>query len=142
MSSVRATRGRRSGPITISATRPITINSEKPMSNMGVLRERCPETKRAPSGRPCERTCEPGSGLGLCLSLDLALDRFAGDLRGARVGGLVAVLHPVLEAAHRAAKVRADVAQFLGAEYQHHDHKNDQPVPNAERTHSASYFLL
>src|SRR3990172_2777651 len=32
---VRATRGSRSGPITISATMPITSSSENPMSNMG-----------------------------------------------------------------------------------------------------------
>src|SRR5882762_5443371 len=114
----------------------MTSSSENPMSNIVSLR-----IKRRPGGRLCWGPCRR-SGLVLGLFLDFALDRLARHLRcGARVGSLVAALaHAVLEAAHGAAEVRADVAQLLGAENQHHDHQDDQPVPNAERTHTRLLF--
>jgi NADP-dependent 3-hydroxy acid dehydrogenase YdfG len=33
---------------------------------------------------------------------------------------------------HRAAEIRTNVAQLLGAENQNHDQQHDQPVPDAE----------
>src|SRR5688500_10634811 len=101
-------RGSFSGPMTMSATTPITRSSENPMSNMGN-----PETKKAPAGAFSSRA--PALSLVLGPALDFAFDRLAGDLRrGAVVGRLVAAFaHPVLEAAHRAAKVGAHVAQLL-----------------------------
>src|ERR1700741_3714027 len=92
-----------------------------------------PENKKAPGRAPLLRSAG-GSGLLLGLALDFAFDRLVGD-RGALVGLLAAFAHSVLEAAYGAAEVRAHVAQLLGAENQHHDHKNDQPVPDAERAH-------
>src|ERR671913_390781 len=94
--SVRATFGRRSGPITISATTAMSMSSEKPMSNM----------------------------LRLCCFLPHfrvdGLTRGGGDL------GLHALvflgLHAVLEAFHGAAEVGAEIAQFLGAEDQDDDY--------------------
>src|SRR3989442_15402017 len=113
----------------------MTSSSENPMSNMVGL-----GTKRRPGGRLCWGPCRR-SGLVLGLFLDFALDRLAGHLRrGTRIGSLVALAHAVLETAHGAAEVRADVAQLLGAENQHYDPQDDQPVPNAERTHTRLLF--
>src|SRR3979490_2349182 len=114
----------------------MTSSSENPMSNMVSL-----GTKRRPGGRLCWGP-RRRSGLVLGLFLDSALDRLARHRRRcARVGSLVAALaHAILEAAHGAAEVRADVVQLLGAENQHYDHQDDQPVPNAERTHTRLLF--
>src|SRR4051812_41707755 len=121
--------------MTTSATMPMTRSAEKPMSNMF-----CPENKKAPAGALCLcRTSNRGSGLRFGLALDLALDRLAAHLRSRRLRLVrAAFAHAVLEAAHRAAKIRAHVAQLLGAENEHHDQENDQPVPDAERAHVAS----
>src|SRR5687768_15347745 len=122
-------RGSFSGPITTRAMTPMTSSSENPMSNIAVYRN-----KRRPQAPLC-RT-KGGSGLLLGLCLDLAVDRLAGHLRCGRVARLLAAFaHAVLESAHRAAKVGAHVAQLLGAEDQHHDQQDDQPVPDAERAH-------
>src|SRR3990170_4924393 len=135
---VRATRGRRSGPMTMSATSAITSSSENPRSNMRALRNK--RRPRAPASFPPRRR----SGLRFGLALHFALDGLAGDLgrRTAVLGFLAAFAHARLEAAHRAAEIRADVAQLLGAEHQHHDDEDDQPVPDAERAHRPSYFCL
>src|SRR5262249_59017004 len=82
--------------------------------------------------------------LRLGLALDLALDRLAGDLRrrARRFRRLVAgVAHAVLEAAHRAAQVGADVAQLLGPEDHQNDDQQDHPMRNAPRAHKTSYVL-
>src|SRR3974390_804653 len=47
------------------------------------------------------------------------------------------VAHAFLEAAHRAAEIRADIAQLLGAEDEQHDDQNDHPVPNTKRSHDS-----
>src|SRR5215831_12276331 len=94
--SVRATRGRRSGPITTSATMPITSISENPTSNMAA--------GGAAGARGARRSA-------LLLFLDLALDRAALRLRGgelARGLGRLVAAHAVLEPLHRAAEVGAD----------------------------------
>src|SRR5688572_10276680 len=133
-------RGSFSGPITMSATTPITSSSENPMSNISFRR-----IKRRPGGA---FHWEPGVGSGLLLGLALhfAVDRLAGRLRRqgdfTRLFSAAAFAHAVLEAAHRAAQVSAHVAQLLGAKNQHHDHQNDQPMPDAERAHLASYRCL
>src|SRR6266581_4670429 len=91
------------------------------------------ENKKRPEGAS---GCRAGpSGLLLGLALDFAFDRFAGHLRRRLGSFLAAFAYAVLEAAHRAAQVGADVAQLLRAEDQHHDHQDDQPMPDAERTH-------
>src|SRR5688572_2747247 len=112
--SVRATLGRRCGPITISATTTMTSSSEKPMSNMGA---------RAAALH-----------LGRFL-LGFAFDGLAGGGRDLRLGLrrlVVLGLHPVLEGLHRAAQVLAQVGELLGTEDQD-DHQQDyQPVPDAE----------
>src|SRR5688572_23416808 len=126
-------RGSFSGPITMSATTPITISSEKPISNIG------PYEQKGARWAPLAWNRTERSGLLLGLALDFAFDRLATDLVRRRHGGLrlfaAAFPHAVLEAAHRAAKVGAHVAQLLRAEDQHHDHQNDQPMPDAERAH-------
>src|SRR5687767_5833639 len=118
--SVRATLGRRCGPITISATTAMTSSSEKPISNIGEERG-----ARKP----------PASHLRRRFLLDLALDGLAGGGRDLRLGlrGLVVFgLHSVLEALHRAADILADVGELLGAKDEY-DHQQDyQPVPDAE----------
>src|SRR6185437_8196056 len=123
--SVRATRGRRSGPITTSATMPITSISENPTSNMMAL----PMRRAGSNGRGGRR------GSALLLLLDLALDGAA--LGGDLAGGLhrLVALHALLEPLHRAAEVGAHVAQLLRAEDQQHDDEHDEPMPDAERTH-------
>src|SRR4051794_35106179 len=77
------------------------------------------------------------SGLVLGPFAYFAFDRLAGHLRGRRVG-FFALAHAILEPADRAAEIRAHVAQLLRAEDQHYDQQDDQPVPDAERTHSVS----
>src|SRR3990170_6018997 len=129
-------RGSFSGPITINAIRPITISSVNAMSNMSRRR-----TKRRPRGRLGWKL-RSGSDLVLGPALHFAFDRLAGHLWRRAFGGLVraAFAHPVLEAAHRAAQVGAHVAQLLGAEDQHHDDQDDQPMPDAERAHIRLLF--
>src|SRR4051812_34863838 len=106
--------------MTTRATTPMTMSSENPTSNMdqGTRRE----------------ARETSASL---LFLHFAFDRGArgGDRRGARLVFLAA-LHAVLEALHSTAEIGADVAQLLRAEDEQHDHEDDDPVPDAERTHA------
>src|SRR5258706_5296796 len=99
---------------------PSSTSLENPKSNMRRFRERRPAPPSA-----------------LLLVLDLAFDGGAG--RG-KLGGLLrrvlAALHAVLEALYRAAEVRADVAQLLGAEDQQHDDEKDDPVDPAHAAHA------
>src|SRR6187401_1188998 len=115
--TVRATRGNFSGPMTMSATAPISAILSKPKSIMRV------------------RAARSGS----CLGLDVDGVRIGRRLVGAdlrrhrRIGtGGTAVADTVLEALHRAAEVRTHVLQLLRAEYQNDDQQHDQPVPDAE----------
>src|SRR5271167_4779906 len=94
--------------------------------------------QRAPVGRPYRIQTGTASGFGLGPAFHFAINGLAaGDLRRGNSTGrsVAAFTHAVLETAHGAAQIRADVAQFLGAEYQHYDDQNDQPVPDAERAH-------
>src|SRR6266568_4268206 len=135
---VRATRGSRSGPMTMSATTAITISSENPTSNTGGEEIRAVPKKesRDLARRPDAR--EDPSGLRLLL--DLGFDGAARHLgRGAALARLVlGGFHAVLEAAHRPAEIGADIAQLLGAENEQDNQKHDQPVPNAPGTHSVT----
>src|SRR5256885_1104975 len=132
---VRATRGSRSGPMTMSATTAITISSENPTSN--TVGERIAQ-KRSRDGSRHPYPAEDPSGLGLVL--DLALDGAAAQLglgRRSALGMLVGggILHAVLESAYSPAQVGADITEFLGAENEQNDQQHDQPVPNAPGTH-------
>src|SRR5262245_42578828 len=143
--SVRATFGSRSGPITISATTAITRSSEKPMSNMGPERRKTSGERRHSTGFAMLWRLSPLvprlSPLGLHLGrflLGLAVYGVAcrGRDLSLRLRGIVFLgLHAVLESFHRAAQVLPQVAQFLGAEDEHHYQKHDQPVPDAKRAH-------
>src|SRR5207249_6763921 len=142
---MRAALGSRSGPMTISATTAMTTISEKPTSNMG-----CDRFALAAHRRPYGLT-DPGNGPRAAgnemarshflrrLLAHFSFDRLAGNLRrrfGRRrfsVG--LAALHAFLESLDRAPEIGAHVAQFFRAENQHHDQKNDQPMPNAQSTH-------
>src|ERR671931_2424651 len=108
--SVRATRGSFSGPITMSATSPMTRSSENPMSNIAARLENKKALELSALGEP--RTAP--SGLVLGFFLDFAFDGLAGHLRrGARLGRLIGCLaNAVLEAAYRATQVSAHVAQL------------------------------
>src|SRR5690349_20478829 len=101
--SVRATFGRRSGPITISATTAMTMSSEKPMSNISSrLRRFLPR---------------------------LAIDSLSGAWRNLRLGRvLFFASHAVLEAFHRASEIRAEIAQLLRSEDENHHQQHDQPM--------------
>ena len=111
--------------------RAITISSEKPMSNIGVL-----ENKRAPAGAPLRLT---GSWTVLrpCVSVlpltspSTVLPVTCGAACPASAALSPLFAHAVLEAAHRAAEIRADVAQLLRAENHQHDDQQDDPVPDA-----------
>src|SRR5438128_478642 len=104
--------------MTISATMPMTRSSEKPMSNIAR------DEKGARAGASAGRA--GASGLLLGLAAHLAFDGLARHLRRSRVSRLVgAFAHSILEAAHRAAEIGADITQLLRAEDQHHDHQND-----------------
>src|SRR5512134_1450672 len=149
--AVRATFGSFSGPITSSAMTAMTSSSEKAMSNIRSVGGACagagarsaPVQKRTP-GVPgilvgASTRAVPASGFGARLLLDLAFDGLAGHLRrrtaAVRRALRRAALDAVLEALHRVAEVRPDVAQLLRAEDEHDDEQHDQPVPDAERSH-------
>src|SRR6266853_3816986 len=136
---VRATRGSRSGPMTMSATTAITISSENPTSN--TVGERIAQ-KRSRDGSRHPDPAEDPSGLGLVL--DLALDGAAAQLglgRGRGLGVLVGILHAVLESAYSPPKVGADITELLRAENEQNDQQHDQPVPNAPGTHGLPFQL-
>src|SRR5207249_2785139 len=139
---MRAVFGRRSGPMTISATTAMTTISEKPMSNM-----EWEQFARAAGRRPFQN-----GGLSKAspqaarrshflrrLLAHFAFDRLAGNLRWRfrrrRFSVRFAALHPLFEALDGAPEVLAHVAELLRAENQHDDQKDDQPVPNAQSTH-------
>src|SRR5215831_10951629 len=128
---VRATRGNLSGPMTMSATTAITISSENPTSN--TLVERLAQAGTGPASGCSRRP----SGLGLVL--DFAFDGATGELLPAFVALVARLLHAVLEPAHRAAEIGADVAQLLRAEDQKNDHQHYQPMPNAPGTHGVPF---
>src|SRR5467141_847624 len=104
---VRATRGRRSGPMTMSATTAITISSENPTSNTGGEEVRVVQKKK-PGPLPASACARRPSGLRFLL--DLALDGVARHLgRGPALGRLVlGGFHAVFESAHRPTQVAAD----------------------------------
>src|SRR6266699_1481217 len=134
---VRATRGSRSGPMTMSATTAITISSENPTSNTG--------GERIVQSRDRSRHPDPAedpSGLGLVL--DLGLDGAAAQLglgRRSVLGVLVGFLHAVLESAYSSAQVGADIAEFFRAKNEQNDQQHDEPVPNAPGTHGLPFQL-
>src|SRR5207244_11192625 len=106
--------------MTISATMPMTSNSEKPMSNIA----------RDEKGARAGASAGPAAASGLLLGLaaHLAFHGLARHLRGGRGSRFVgAFAHPILGAAHRAAALGADRAQLLRAKDQHHAHQNAQP---------------
>src|SRR3989454_5759723 len=93
---VRATRGRRSGPMTMSATTAITISSENPTSNTGGEEVRVVQKKK-PGPLPASACARRPSGLRFLL--DLALNGVARHLgRGPALGRLVlGGFHAVLD---------------------------------------------
>src|SRR3990167_7884905 len=114
--------------MTISATAPITINFSMPRS---IMRGMPAGAARRPA-RNCSRPV-------LCFHVDRGLvvgARLlgAGDLarRRDRRFGRGALLYAVLEDLHSAAQVGADVLQLLGAEDQHDDQQDDQPMPDGK----------
>src|SRR5712664_2517270 len=135
---VRATRGRRSGPMTMSATTAITISSENPTSNTGGEEVRVVQKKK-PGPLPASACARRPSGLRFLL--DLALDGTARHLgRGPALGRLVlGGFHAVLESAYRPAQVGADITEFFRAENEQNDQQHHQPVPNAPGTHGLPF---
>jgi hypothetical protein len=104
--------------MTTSATTPMIASLDNPRSIM----EGKPQ--QAHAGRA------NGSGFGFFLGLDVD-GRFVGHLLD-RGGWLVFLaLDAILETLDGLADVGAHIADFLGAENQHHDDQHDQPVPNA-----------
>src|SRR5487761_2686283 len=100
---VRATLGRRSGPMTTSATIPMRRSSEKLMSNIG-------------------------SGFRFFLHFAFyGLPVCTGSRIDFRLLG-IACSHAFLEALHCAAQIAADIPQLLRAENQQNDQKDDEPV--------------
>src|SRR6185369_6437381 len=81
-------------------------------------------------------------GLFLGFHVDVALVGHLGWRRSWLRRLLVVILHAILEALDGFAQVGTDIAQFLGAEYQHDDYQDDQPVPNAHRTHYKTPKLI
>src|ERR1700712_4621169 len=115
MPTVRATRGSFSGPMTTSATTPISAIFSRPRSN----------------------TVFGDSGLLTRFDVDRRL--VGGRIRGHVAGrwhhrvGARSVFNTVFEALDGTAKIAAHVAQLLGTEHHHHDQQHDQPVPNRKR---------
>src|SRR5438105_138064 len=117
---MRAVFGKRSGPMTISATTAMTTISEKPISNMGSDRcarpARCRPFAEDGLSKTSPRAARLSHFLGRLLAY-FALDRLTGHLRwrlrrrrtfGVRFGAL----HPFLESLDRAAQVLTDVPKL------------------------------
>src|SRR5439155_5756794 len=155
---VRARRGSFSGPMTISATAPISAILEMPRSIMRVQsNHRAALRPVPPPGRPKAEQPPRGAAQhtrwqawgptfssGLLLGFDVdggLVGRLGiGDLagRGRRLvvsGRLPAFFHTILETLDGTAEVGADVFELFGAEHHHHDQQHDQPVPNGKSTH-------
>src|SRR4051812_3130920 len=113
---MRATFGSRSGPITISATTPMTASLESPRSIMA--------QSQLSSGTVFFARLDVDRRGRLVRHVLLRLRRHA------CLALLFAALHAVLEAFHGLAQVRASVLELAGAEHQDHHHQYDQPVPN------------
>src|SRR5664279_2525202 len=99
-----------------------------------IMARACGRYRRA-RGRAAARFRQ--SRLGLGFHVDRArIDRARGaDLLGRRgrvVGRGRTVADAVLEALDGTAEIAAHVLELLGAEDQHHDQKDDQPVPDTE----------
>ena len=106
----------------------MTISSEKPTSNM-----HCGALKKTSGTHPLVSDDSRSRGrqtFSFFASPSMVWPTFS-DRRSARLVGR-AFLHAFLETLDRAAEILTDVAQLLGAEDQHDDHQNDQPVPDAE----------
>src|SRR6266550_1703603 len=143
--SERKAPGNSFGPITISATMPMSRSSPQPMSNMSVAPRRAGSHDGA-----CVGELPPGAVVG---SADLAVvrRRGSGDRGGARrrrrhrlmvnglgVGldrlvGLVLVRKTLLERLDALGEVAHQLGNLAAtAEQQEHDGSRDDPVPNAQ----------
>src|SRR5471030_3179369 len=128
---MRATFGNFSGPMTMSATTPITASLVRPRS---IIRyQPWPDGTRSCGGVPIP------SQLAFLFRVDVDgavvdhLRRRGG--RRCRSGGgrrrlVIVTAHAILEALDGLADVGTHVADFLGAEHQHDDDQQDQPVPD------------
>src|SRR5262245_27119385 len=141
--SERITAGSSFGPITISATMPMSRNSVQLMSNMK-------KSPAAPSSaaaadqnvklpRPARDAPELDFALGFGPPFDLRgglmIDRLYVRIRLRAAGGLV-IGHAFLEGFNSARDIAHHVRNLVAAsEHQQDDGADDQPVPDAQGTH-------
>src|SRR5271166_5033243 len=144
--SVRRTAGNSLGPITISATTPMSRNSVQEMSSMETPRpaqppfrvNRRPNVRRdRPQGTSGQ--CAPDLAFGLCAPLDLA-GRLVVDRLHRRFGlrgvGDFLVGHALLEGLNALGDIAHHVRNLAApAEDQQQDGADDEPVPDAQRAH-------
>src|SRR3984893_9817714 len=139
--SVRRTPGSSFGPITISATTPISRNSVQEISNMETSRPAQPLNACRPPAL-CRLAPSPQGTSGhlafgalLYLSRRLMVDGFDRCVRLFGVGGLL-VRHAALEGLNALGDIAHHVRNLAApAEDQQQDGADDQPVPDAQRAH-------
>src|ERR1700722_1444200 len=139
--SVRRTPGNSLGPITISATTPISRNSVQEISNMETSRPAQPLNACRPPAL-CRLAPSPQGTSGhlafgalLYLSRRLMVDGFDRRVRLFGVSGLL-VRHAALEGLNALGDVTHHVRNLAApAEDQQQDGADDQPVPDAQRAH-------
>src|SRR5215212_7154764 len=144
--SVRSAFGRSFGPMTMSATAPITSTSPQLMSNMVGPRRLAPSSARrrtAASPRSAGLALADRSGGGRRLRrrrrlvLDGAQRIGRGRRRRRRYGGRLFLAHALLEGFDALRDVAHHVRDLAAPEQQQDDDAHDEPMPNAYATHGS-----
>src|SRR5271163_95263 len=133
--SARMTPGSSFGPITISATTPMSRNSVQLMSNIKTLR---PLAGAVADRREGSRALDLALGFGAPLDVGSRL-MVDGLHRRVRLGsgfGAIVIGHALLEGFDALGDVAHHVRNLAApAEHQQKDGADDQPMPDAQRTH-------
>src|SRR5262249_15786577 len=141
--SERITAGSSFGPITISATMPMSRNSVQLMSNMKSSPAAPSSAAAADQDVKLPRTARERPRLDFALVFGpplnirgcLMIDCFHSRI-GFRGVSAVVVGHAFLKGFNPARDIAHHVRNFIAAsEYQQDDGADDQPVPDAQRTH-------
>src|SRR5215212_6839724 len=144
--SVRSAFGRSFGPMTMSATAPITSTSPQLMSNMVGPRRLAPSSARrrtaaSPRSAGLALADRGGGGRRLRRRRRLVLDRAhrigRGRRRRGRGGGRVFLAHALLEGFDALGDVAHHVRDLAAPEQQQDDDAHDEPMPNAYATHGS-----
>ena len=125
-------RGKSFGPMTTIATTAMTSSSVQPMSNMVAVRYRTAGVRGNRGARRQYRRA--GDQVALVFSRAASTSMVRPACRSTAFG-LVVVGEPLLEALHALGDVAHQVGNLAPPEKKHDHENDDQPMPDAERTH-------